>query len=170
MVFEAAFCLDPGLPELARVGIMAEIPASYTEVSWFGEGPHESYPDRREAAFLGRYKHSIPDFEVPYVVPQENGNRGGVRNLTLINRDSSKNITICFENPVNINCSRYSLENQWESLHTCDLKDLTHGSEGKWFLYIDITQRGVGTATCGPDTREEYKVRGGFFKIKMYIY
>jgi len=169
MVFEAFFDLDPDLPQLPRAGIMAKIPASYKEISWFGAGPHESYPDRKDSAFLGRYKHKIADFEVPYIVPQENGNRSAVRNFTLINEDPSKNITIRSQSPVNIGCSRYSLQNMWESFHTFDLKDLSCGSDGYWFLFIDIAQRGVGTATCGPDTREEYCVRPGIYKMKLYI-
>ena len=170
VIFDVVFNLDPNLPEFPRVGIMAQIPSSYKEISWFGAGPHESYPDRKDSAFLGRYKHSITDFEVPYIVPQENGNRGEVRNFTLINEDSSKNITIRAEQPVNIGCSRYSLQNIWESFHTYDLKDLSSGPDGHWFLFIDIAQRGTGTATCGPDTREEYRVRPGLFKMKLYIY
>jgi beta-galactosidase len=166
MVLEVVFNLDPELPELPRVGIMAEIPASYKEISWFGAGPEESYPDRLAAAFLGRYKHSIAGFEVPYVVPQENGNRSGVRNFTLINEDPSKNITVWADKPVNIGCSRYSQENMWNSCHTYELEE---PSDGRWFLFIDIAQRGLGTATCGPDTREEYRIRPGLFKMKLYI-
>ena len=167
MTLEITFDLDPKLPELPRIGIMAEIPASYKEISWFGAGPHESYPDRKEAAFLGRYKHSIKDFHTPYIVPQENGNRSDVRNFTLINEEINKNITITALEPVNISCSKYSRENMWEAAHTCDLIDL---SQDRWFLYIDAAQRGVGTATCGPDTRSEYRVKSGFYKMKLYIF
>ena len=170
MVLEAVFDLDLELPELARIGLTAQIPSSYREISWFGAGPHESYPDRKESAFLGRYRHSVKEFETPYVVPQENGNRSGVRNFTLVNADLLKNITIRAENPVNIGCSRYSQQNVWEAMHTCDLKDLSLNADGKWFLFIDIAQRGVGTATCGPDTKEEYRIRPGVFKMKLYIY
>jgi len=166
-VFEAVFDLDPALPELPRVGLTARIPSSYKEISWFGAGPHESYPDRMEAAFLGRYRHSIEDFEVSYIVPQENGSRSGVRNFTLVNEDTQKNITIFAEKPVSIGCSKYSLENLWEALHTYDLKE--QGADNGWFLFIDIARRGAGTATCGPDTREEYRVRPGLYKIKLYI-
>jgi beta-galactosidase len=58
----------------------------------------------------------------------------------------------------------------WKAMHTCDLKDLSHGDDGYWFLFMDIARRGVGTATCGPDTREEYRIRPGVFKMKLYIY
>ena len=169
MVLEVIFDLDPELPELPKVGLLVEIPSSYKEISWFGLGPDESYPDRLAGAFLGRYKLAVADFEVPYVVPQENGNRSGVRNFTLINEDVSKNITIRSDKPINIGCSRYSQENMWASCHTYELNDLSQGPDGHWFLAIDIAQRGVGTATCGPDTREEYRIRPGIFKMKLYI-
>jgi beta-galactosidase len=170
LVMETVFDLDQDLPELPKVGLLTEIPASYKEISWFGLGPEESYSDRLDGVFLGRYKLPLADFEVPYVVPQENGNRSGVRNFTLINEDPSKNLTISSENPINFGVSRYSQENMWNSCHTHELKDLSQGPDGKWFLSIDICQRGVGTATCGPDTREEYRIRPGLFKMKLFIW
>ncbi|MCL2479502.1 MAG: DUF4981 domain-containing protein, partial [Treponema sp.] len=171
MIMEAVFDLDQDLPELPKVGIMAEIPAFYNEISWFGLGPDESYPDRLAGVMPGRYKLGIADFEVPYVVPQENGNRSGVRDFTLISSDPSRsNITICCEKPLNIGVSRYSQENMWLACHTWELKDLSKGQGGKYFLSVDIAQRGVGTATCGPDTREEYRIRPGLFSMKLIVY
>jgi beta-galactosidase len=48
-------------------------------VEWFGGGPGEAYPDSRRAARIGRYRLSIDEMQTPYVKPQENGNRTGVR-------------------------------------------------------------------------------------------
>jgi beta-galactosidase len=173
LVLDILFDLDPTLPELPKVGISAKIPSGYGEISWFGRGPEESYPDRLAAAFLGRYTHRINELEVPYVVPQENGNRSGVRNLSLIAHNNAgsgaEKITVTAEKPVNFSVSRYSPENLWEARHTCDLIDLSVGTDGHYFLNIDIAQRGVGTATCGPDTREEYRIRPGLFGTKLLI-
>ena len=173
LVMEVLFDLDPALPELPKVGISAKVPSMYSEISWFGRGPEESYPDRLAAAFLGRYTHRAGELEVPYVVPQENGNRSGVRNLSLIARGNAgsgaEKITVIAENPVNFSVSRYSPENLWEARHTCDLIDISGGTGGCYFLNIDIAQRGVGTATCGPDTREEYRIRPGLFAMKLFI-
>jgi beta-galactosidase len=170
LVLDVLFDLDPTLPELPRVGISAKVPSMYGEISWFGRGPWESYPDRLAAAFLGRYTHRTGEMEVPYVVPQENGNRSGVTNLSLISRGGgTEKIVIVAEKPVNFSVSRYSQENLWEARHTCDLIDLSGGTGGYYFLNIDIAQRGVGTATCGPDTREEYRIRPGLFGMKLFI-
>jgi beta-galactosidase len=170
VVMDILFDLDMGLPELPKVGITAKVPARYGEISWFGRGPEESYPDRLAAAFLGRYRRRVHEMEVPYVMPQENGNRSGVRNFSLLAPGGEK-ITVTPEKPVNVSVCRYTQENLWEARHTCDLRDLTGGENGGgfYFLNIDIAQRGVGTATCGPDTRPEYRVRPGLFGMKLYI-
>jgi beta-galactosidase len=70
--------------------------------------------------------------------------------------------------PVNISCSRYTQENLLDALHTPDLVT-TQGKDGYYTLNIDIAQRGVGTATCGPDTREEYRIRAGLFHFRVYL-
>jgi beta-galactosidase len=173
VVMDISFDLDPALPELPRVGICARVPAYYSFVSWIGAGPQESYPDRLAGAFLGSYTHRVPELEVPYIMPQENGNRSGLRSVTLtgdrIPPGKAPAITIRPDRPVNFSVRRYSQENQFEALHTIDLVDLSAGDEGYYFLHIDMAQRGVGTASCGPDTRDEYRVRGGLFRMRLYI-
>ncbi|MDR2630517.1 MAG: DUF4981 domain-containing protein [Spirochaetaceae bacterium] len=172
-ILDFTFDLDPGLPELPKVGVIARIPAYYSQITWFGEGPQESYPDRRAGALLGRYEDTPASLEVPYIMPQENGNRSGVRGITLwghqVPGDKPGRITIRPDKPVNMGASRYSPENLFTGLHTTDLKDLTQGPGGCWFLSIDIAQRGVGTAACGPDTLEPYRIRPGRFTFRLYI-
>lgn len=70
---------EAGLPPLPRVGLRWAVPASFDKVRWFGLGPHESYDDRRSAAYLGVFEQSVKDFHTPYVYPQENGRRADPR-------------------------------------------------------------------------------------------
>jgi beta-galactosidase len=161
------------------VGISARIPAGFDTIEWFGLGPGESYPDRRDGVFLGNYTHSPAELETPYIVPQENGNRSGVRKITLKHRGGSPGkgpagnlpgvITILPDAPLNMSVSRYSRENMLAARHTCDLIDTSKGEDGYYLLNIDCAQRGVGTATCGPDTLEQYRVRPGLFKFRLLI-
>jgi beta-galactosidase len=172
-ILDLCFDLDPGLPELPKVGLTAPVSAAYDTLSWFGAGPDESYPDRMAGAFLGRYRRKAADMETPYVMPQENGNRSLVRNLTLLNGSPAEGqpgaLTIWCAKPMNISVSRYTRENMMRAMHTCDLVDTSLGSGGFFTLNIDAAQRGVGTATCGPDTRDEYRVRGGLYTMRLYI-
>jgi beta-galactosidase len=174
LVMDLEFNIDPSLPELPRVGITAEIPACYGDISWFGAGPDENYSDRKAAAFLGRYQHTVAELEIPYAVPQENGNRAGIRLITLAGKKTPsgkpKGFSIRPEQPVNFSVSRYTQENMMAALHTVDLVDVSAGENGYYLLNIDIAQRGLGTATCGPDTREEYRIRPGSFGMRLLIY
>jgi beta-galactosidase len=36
-------------------------------------------------------------------------------------------------------------------------------------LYIDMIQRGLGTASCGPDTLDKYKIFPGEYKYSYKI-
>ena len=173
LVMDISFDLDPTLPELPKVGISAKVPAYYGDISWFGAGRHEAYSDRMAAAFLGEYHGAPADLETPYAVPQENGNRAGVRRLTLsgdaIPAGQPLSITIRPDKPLNFSVSRYGPENLFKAMHTIDLVDQSQGEEGYYYLSIDAAQRGVGTATCGPDTRQEYRLRPGLFHMRLYI-
>lgn len=90
-----------GLPPIPRVGLTFTVP-KVQEVSWFGRGPWENYPDRADSALLGSYKAQIglatgiadpakgtilyqsgalnPD---NYIEPGEQGYRTGVRRLEV---------------------------------------------------------------------------------------
>jgi beta-galactosidase len=173
LVMDFCFDLDPALPELPKVGIRAKVPAYYNSISWLGAGNEESYPDRLAAAFLGEYHGSPAELEVPYIVPQDNGNRSGLRRLTLsgdaVPQGKPRCLSIRPDKPLNFSVSRYTQENLFKAMHTIDMVDVSAGENGYYFLNIDIAQRGVGTATCGPDTRPEYRVWGGLYRMRLYI-
>jgi beta-galactosidase len=172
-ILDLTFDLDPALPELPKIGVTAPVSAAYDTISWFGAGPDESYPDRLAGAFLGRYRQKAVEMETPYVMPQENGNRSFVRNLTMLNGSPAAGkpgaLTVWCAAPLNMSVLRYTQENMLSALHTCDLADTTKGPDGYFTLNIDLAQRGVGTATCGPDTRNEYRVRPGLYTTRLYI-
>jgi beta-galactosidase len=172
-ILDVTFDLDPTLPELPKIGLTAPVSAAYDTISWFGAGPDESYPDRLAAAFLGRYQHTVAELETPYVMPQENGNRSFVRNLSMLTSSPEagkpKALRIWCDTPLNMSVLRYTQENMLNAPHTCDLVDTTKGPNGYVTLNLDLAQRGVGTATCGPDTRQEYRVRPGLYRARLYI-
>jgi beta-galactosidase len=174
LIMDIEFDLEKELPELPKVGITAKVPSSYSRIQWFGSGPYESYPDRSAGVFLGLWEDTPESLEVPYIVPLENGNRMNVRFIRLSENDASGKprlpITIVPSKPVHMSTSRYTPKNMLEALHTFDLIDVSAGNEGYYFLNIDCVQRGVGTGACGPDTLEQYRVRPGFYAMRLYMY
>ncbi|OAS17811.1 glycoside hydrolase family 2 TIM barrel-domain containing protein [Paenibacillus oryzisoli] len=81
--------LLPGhnLPEIPEVGMMLQLDASFENLKWYGRGPHENHWDRAESARLGIYQGKVADQYVPYLRPQECGNKTDVRWAELTRAD-----------------------------------------------------------------------------------
>lgn len=77
---EVDFHLAPkaGLPDLPRVGLVAELPAEFDRVAWFGPGPQDTYSDRKEAR-VGLYSGTIESQFTSYLMVSESGNKADAR-------------------------------------------------------------------------------------------
>ena len=150
-----SFAVDAGLPDLPRIGAAAVLPAGFETVEWFGRGPHESYVDRKLGAAVGRWQGTIDEQYVPYILPQEHGNKTDVRWLA-VRRADGVGLLVSAPTPVEAKASHYSDANLDAARHTIDVvrEDVT-------YLSIDVRQRGLGGASCGPDTLERYQVPSG---------
>jgi beta-galactosidase len=71
---------------MPEFGMMFKLDADYDNVTWYGMGPEETYVDRCAGAKLGVYKNKVEDNMAKYLVPQECGNKVGVRWATVTNR------------------------------------------------------------------------------------
>ncbi len=67
------------LGDLPEFGVMLKLDADYENLEWYGNGPAETYADRKKGAKLGIYKNKVADNMAAYLVPQECGNKTDVR-------------------------------------------------------------------------------------------
>lgn len=74
------------LGDMPEFGVMFKFNADYNQVTWYGMGPEETYTDRCRGAKLGVYKNKVEDNMARYLVPQECGNKVGVRWATVTDR------------------------------------------------------------------------------------
>ncbi|MCK5671619.1 glycoside hydrolase family 2, partial [Candidatus Bathyarchaeota archaeon] len=142
---------DPEYEWLPRVGVQMRLSGTLGQVEWFGRGTHENYSDRNVGAAVGRYKSSFDDLFVPYIVPQENGNRGDTRWMTI--GDGENGLKISGEQSFEFSAHRYAINDMEgaEHLHQLERKPYV-------LLNIDHMQAGLGSAACGPDTLFKYRV------------
>ncbi|MDB4500706.1 DUF4981 domain-containing protein [Akkermansiaceae bacterium] len=75
------------LGHIPRLGMQCTVPKSYNQVSWFGNGPHETYIDRKAGAWVGQWTSTVDDLFFPYAEPQETGNLTDLRTLSLTNAE-----------------------------------------------------------------------------------
>jgi beta-galactosidase len=146
------------LEDLARVGINFEVDGALNSYTYFGSGPHETYPDR-SIGRVHRWTSSVAEQYVPYVRPQENGGHTAVRWFELT-ADNGKGIRIDLDKPRQVSVTPH---------RATELADKTHNVEvnpsGNAVIYIDAAHRGVGTASCGPDTLDKYLVGPGTYSF-----
>ncbi len=142
------------LDDVARVGINFELNGALTDVTWFGSGPHESYPDRKIAR-IHRFVSTVAGQYVPYVRPQENGGHNAVRWFEATDA-AGHGVRVQLGKPLQVSVTPN---------RAVDLADATHDVEvkacGNVVVHIDGAHRGVGTASCGPDTLDKYIIKPG---------
>ncbi|MEG2205746.1 MAG: glycoside hydrolase family 2 TIM barrel-domain containing protein [Oscillospiraceae bacterium] len=74
------------LHDMPEFGVMLKLNADYNKLTWYGLGPDETYQDRCRGAKLGIYHNSVEDNMAKYLVPQECGNKIGVRYAKLTDK------------------------------------------------------------------------------------
>ena len=70
---------------MPEFGMITKLDADYDRVRFFGLGPEENYIDRREGTRLGIWNYRASENLTPYLLPQECGNRTGVRWAEITN-------------------------------------------------------------------------------------
>jgi len=76
-------CAPENLPPMPEFGMLFKFNADYENLEWYGMGPEETYVDRETGAKLGVYRNKVADNMAAYLVPQECGNKVGVRYAKL---------------------------------------------------------------------------------------
>lgn len=148
--------------DLPRVGMVLETVAGFEDVTWLGDGPHETYPDRRYSALRGRWSTTVADMPVPYVRPQENGGRGNVTRVEL--RSSQQELELSFDRGMQFAASHVRTEGLAAAAHAWELI-----SRPETVLHVDVAHRGLGTASIGPDTYPQYRLGPGTYTWRWSI-
>ncbi len=144
---------DAALPPLARVGVMLVLPSEYERFTWYGRGPHESYADRKTGARVGLYRTTVNDAFVPYVKPQENGNRTDVRWAALTNR-RGEGLLVVGQPVCEVSAHHYTPRDLAAVRH---IHELTRREA--IYLHADMAQAGLGSESCGPGLSPRYELR-----------
>ncbi|MFI5801441.1 glycoside hydrolase family 2 TIM barrel-domain containing protein [Streptomyces sp. NPDC051561] len=129
---------------LPRLGLRLTLPATYSQVRWYGAGPGESYPDSRAAAMLGRHTADVDDLHTPYLRPQENGARSDVRWAELGSGEAG--LRIEGGEPFSLTVRRWTTEQLDAAAHRTDL----HPSPDILWVHLDHRLHGLGSQSCGP--------------------
>jgi beta-galactosidase len=136
---ETKLMYDPveGLPDMPEFGMMFQFDADYDNLTWYGMGPDETYADRRHGAKLGIYSNKVADNMAKYLVPQECGNKVGVRYARLVD---AKGRGILFEgDELSFSALPYTPHELENAAHVYELPQVHHT-----IVRVAMAQMGVG--------------------------
>ncbi len=149
---------------LPRLGLRMAVPAGLRRVEWFGRGPGEAYADTGRAARVGRFAATVEELQTPYLYPQENGNRAGVRWATLTDGDGN-GIRVEGEPTFELTARPWTSEQLDAARHPTDLRP----GDRVW-VNLDLAQQGIGSASCGPGVLPAYRLdpAPASFTVRLY--
>ena len=136
---ETKLMYDPveGLPDMPEFGMMFWFNADYDNLTWYGMGSEETYADRRHGAKLGIYSNKVADNMAKYLVPQECGNKVGVRYARLVD---AKGRGMMFEgDELSFSALPYTPHELENAAHVYELQQVHHT-----IVRVALAQMGVG--------------------------
>ncbi|MBP0955830.1 MAG: glycoside hydrolase family 2 [Oscillospiraceae bacterium] len=136
---------------LPRFGIRFFMPKEFGRVSYFGYGPYESYSDKHQASYMGKFDCDIAHMHEDYIRPQENSSHFGCKYMTVCSPDRS--VTFTSSAGFSFNASEYTEEELAEKRHNYELVKC-----GSNVICADAMMAGVGSASCGPALNEKYRL------------
>jgi hypothetical protein len=140
------------LETLPRVGLTLELPGTFEHVTWRGLGPHENYPDRAASATYATWSSAVSDMPVPYVHPQDTGNRGGAH-WVVVEPAHGAGLLAWSDEGMAIKALPYTAHALAHARHTYKLEP-----GPTTVLSLDHQIAGLGSSICGPRPMDQYLI------------
>jgi beta-galactosidase len=166
-------------PILPRFGMQMAMPGEYSNLEYFGFGPHENYSDRNSSALMGHYVQRVEDqYHYGYVRPQESGTKTEIKWMKVIDDNGAG-----FEIRSDVKFSASALPFSWKEMdvkmlennqaHSLELKALAHENDranGKTWVNFDLAQMGLACVNSwGAWPLEEYRLNAQPYEFNFVI-
>lgn len=136
---------------IPRFGVRFLLEDDWETCRYFGRGPFECYRDKKEGTYIGRFEAAIDDLFEDYIRPQENGSHCDTEEVELSKKGGK--LSVRAKTPFSFQVSRYLWEELERKAHNFELE-----KSGYTVLHVDYGMSGLGTGSCGPVTRPEYRL------------
>lgn len=172
---KATYSFEGNLPELPRLGLMMKLPrVAYDQVKWYGRGPWENYPDRKQSCPIGWYESSVEDQFTHYPRPQDNGNHEDCSYIELTNKNGKNALQVIAvgDTPLSFSALPYSVADLYAARHDFELKQSGNPNLRYTYFSLDCAVLGLGNSSCGPGVLKKYaidKTRSYTLHFKMRI-
>ena len=160
---EFDFTATRKLTFLPRIGLRLFLDKNFSNVNYFGYGPGESYADKHQACYIGKFSSKVEDMFEPYIKPQENSSHYDCRYVSICDAETKLTFTgkkiqeLGKEDGIrhiSFNASEYTQEELFTKRHNFELE-----KSGFSILCVDYQMAGVGSNSCGPVLAQKYRIQ-----------
>ncbi|MCH5198738.1 MAG: hypothetical protein J1E34_07515 [Oscillospiraceae bacterium] len=138
--------------DIPRFGLMIELDRGFENAEYYGRGEAENMPDFKAQAPVGIYSDKIENMREKYVYPQESGMHCDAKWIRLTD-ESGNALNVYSNDSFNFSLRHFTQNLLNSAAHEEDLRDMNIT-----LLSLDGATRGIGSSSCGPDTRAEYRL------------
>ena len=149
LIAEIEYKLADYVERFPRFGIEFGVDKAHSNFSYVGYGPTESYIDKHIACDYGYYVSSAEEnYDREYIRPQESGSHYACKYLAV--KDLFK---VTADLPFSCSVNPFTTQQLRETLHSFELVENDFVN-----VCIDLSMRGVGSKSCGPDLPSYYEI------------
>lgn len=138
-----------------RLGFSLNFPSDMSKVRYYARGPRASYIDRLDGEDFGLYETTVKDMYEPFAHPQSNGNRIGLRWLTLTNNEGN-GVKVETSGDVAFSLTPWTEAELRTARHEWELP-----TSNRVVAHFDAIQQGLGNKSCGPGPLSKYEIQKG---------
>ena len=138
-----------------RLGFSLNFPSDMSKVRYYARGPRSSYIDRLDGEDFGLYETTVKDMYEPFAHPQSNGNRIGLRWLTLTNNEGN-GVKVETSGDVAFSLTPWTEAELRTARHEWELP-----TSNRVVAHFDAIQQGLGNKSCGPGPLSKYEIQKG---------
>ncbi|MBR5826613.1 MAG: hypothetical protein IKY78_05965 [Clostridia bacterium] len=139
--------------DIPRFGLNLLLDVSLSNVEYYGLGDLENLNDFRAQSTVGIYKSTVKDMCVDYIKPQDSGNHGCTRWMTVTDNDGKGLKFFNSKDYFSFSTHDYPEKQIRQAKH---LEDMKRGKLTS--VSIDGFMRGTGSNSCGQHTLKKYRV------------
>ena len=150
--------IDPAVKGalLPKLGYKLEMVRGYEQFTWYGRGPWDSYPDRKESCLVGLYDSTVDAQWTPFVKPQETGNKEEVRWMALRN-DQGRGLLFVSPQTMSASVAHWRAADVYTDRNNRKKHPYEMTTIASTVVCLDAYTRALGNASCGPDVLSQYE-------------
>lgn len=142
-----------GLGNFLRVGSIMTLPEGCEQISWYGNGPVETFSDRKTCGRSGVWENTVSGMFYPYMKADDTGTLTDVRWIAVRNESNDSGILVSADGTIEASALHFTPDDLMKADHVYKLVP-----RKETILSLNYGSMGTGSATCGQGTLEKYRL------------